>query len=418
MAVLAVNGGKPVRIELLPSQNTIGNMEKSMVNRVLDTGILTGFQADHAGHNGGEYVQTLEKIWAKKFNAKYAIAVNSCTSGLIIACGAVDIRPGDEVIVTPFSMTCSATAPMAWGGIPVFADIEEDYYCLDPYSVKDRITDKTKAIIPVSLFGLPYNYKKLKNIIGENIWVIEDAAQAVGAKNGDTYCGLLGDIGVFSLNQGKHMTCGEGGIILTNDSELADKCRLLRNHAEAVNNSLFDTLHVELEFPKMFGFNLRLTEIQAAIAIAQLTKFDALLEARLKNVEYLIKELKGIECLVMPIIRDKCTHSYYVLPIKYYNIEDNISRNTFVNAVKAELQPVKDREQEGVPIGNGYTKPINQMPLFTDSKWRDSTPVCERMYKKELIIIHRLFGPNADKQSLDDVIQAFWKVWDHRKELI
>ena len=413
--ILAINGGEPVRTELLPSQNTIGDMEKSMVRRVMDTGKLTGFQANHIGHYGGEYVQALEKMWAKRFNAKYAIAVNSCTSGLVIACGAVGIQPGDEVIVTPFSMTCSATAPMAWGGVPVFADIEKDFYCLDPESVLDKITSKTKAIIPVSLFGLPYGRKEFVKIADDNnLWIIEDAAQAVGAKNGDRYCGLLGDIGVFSLNQGKHITCGEGGIIVTNNKYRADRCRLLRNHAEAVNNSILDR-GVNPVDSNMFGFNLRLTEIQAAIALAQLTQFDELLKARLRNIEYLIKGLGQNPCLEMPKIRDDCTHSFYVLPIKYHS-DYNIPRNRFVDAVKAELQPVTDRENEGVPIGNGYIKPIYRMPLF--NMQQAIAPVCEDIYNNELIIIHRLFGPNADEKSLEDVVAAFWKVWMHREELL
>ena len=414
--ILAINGGEPVRKELLPSQNTIGMEEKRMVDKVLATGKLTGFQANWENNLGGEYVQELEKLWAEKFNAKYAIAVNSCTSGLIIACGAIGIQPNDEVIVTPFSMTCSATAPMAWGGVPVFADIEKDYYCLDPNSIKNRITTKTKAIIPVSLFGLPYDYQMIKLIAMENnLYIIEDAAQAVGAQNRNMYCGLLGDIGVFSLNQGKHMTCGEGGVIVTNNSMLAYRCRLLRNHAEAVNNSFKEKDGFNPEWVQLFGFNLRLTEIQAAMAIAQLKRFDTMLKNRLRNIAYLTEGLKEIPCLTMPAIRDNCTHSFYVLPLKYNNYEKNNSCRRFVKAVKAELQPVKDKENEGVPIGSGYTRPIYRMPLFNVQE--SISPVCERIYNNELIIIHSLIGPNADKKSLDDVIQAFWKVWEHRQEI-
>ena len=182
MKQLAINGGPKVRTELFPSQNTFDNYELIAAMKTINTGRLSNYRANWTeDFYGGPRIKELEKNWSNKFGSKYSIAVNSATSGLIAACGAIGLQPGDEVIVTPWSMTCSATAPMIFGALPVFADIEEDYFCLDPEDVKRKITKKTKAIIIVSLFGQPYN-QKINDIAKEHdLYVIEDAAQAPGA---------------------------------------------------------------------------------------------------------------------------------------------------------------------------------------------------------------------------------------------
>ena len=288
MSKLAIFGGKPIRTKPFPSQNTMDENEINAVVKIMQEGRLSGYRANWGKEFwGGPAIQQLEEDWKKKFNVKHAIPCNSCTSGLQIACGAVGLTQGDEVIVSPYSMTCSATAPMIFGGVPVFADVEKDYYCIDPKSVEERITDKTKAIIAVSIFGQPYD--PIINEIAKkhNLLVIEDAAQAIGSMystdeywDGDEYlinqyAGTLGDIGVYSFNYGKHITCGEGGMIVTNDDELAMRCRLLMNHAEAVINSaaLLNAIPIT-PYENMVGFNMRMTELNAAIVSEQLKKFD------------------------------------------------------------------------------------------------------------------------------------------------
>ncbi len=449
MSKLAINGGSPIRSTLFPSQNTIGPLEKEAANRVLDSGVLTGYQGSW-GPNfwGGKEVRALEEEWASKFGVKHAIACNSATSGLHIACGAVGMDKADagDSIVTPFSMTCSATAPMYWRHGVRFADIERDYYCLDADSIRHHVMGtftKFSAVVAVSLFGQPYNAEVIRtmlnvnlDITGKKTYVIEDAAQALGSTLNGKYAGTLGDIGVYSFNLGKHLTCGEGGMIVTDDDELAMRCRLLMNHAEAVVNDMerrndtekfVNGLSMVERYRGLYGFNLRLPEISAAIVRVQLAKMDHMIARRVENVNYLVNRLKHIPCLEMPKIREGATHTYYVLPIKWKPYMDNIisnpmnrdqylHRNKFVAAVKAELQPVKDRESEGVTIGTGYIKPIQSMPLFGRSE--DETPECKRQYNEELIIIHRMFGPNASTKDLDDIANAFEKVWVNREELL
>lgn len=461
---LAINGGPRVRTKNFPEQNTIGEDEKRAVMRVMEKGRLTGYSANWGRLKGGEEVQKLEEEWCAAFGASHAIPVNSCTSGLLVALGAVGVGPGDEVIVTPYSMTCSATAPMFWGATPVFADINPFTFSLDPFDVEKRITPRTKAILVVSLFGLPYSAAIDRVAKRHGLRVIEDAAQSVGAMRNGMYSGTLADIGVHSFNLGKHLTCGEGGMICTGDPDLALRCRLLVNHAESVVNDMrynadaFDNgIQVSQgqreDLSGMYGFNFRMTEVSAAIVRAQLARRHELIDVKVKNAEYLQRGIGDIPGLLTPIKMTACsqemlpvgyTHTYYVLPLLFDKASwDGASRDRVVRAVREELASCTGREYEGVPIRAGYIKPIWRMPVFgyTYQKqclgdeedftsdtfcskdgilWeRESlkTPVCDDVNENDLIIIHRLYGPKADKESLDDVVRAFEKVYLNRGEL-
>lgn len=434
MEKLAINGGEKVRKELFPAYITVGEEEKRAVEKVIDSGILSRYLGSwHPNFYGGDTVKKLEEEWAKYFNVKHAIAVNSATAGLYCAVGASEIGPGDEVIVSPYTMSASASAVLVYNAIPVFADLEDEYFCLDPESIEKRITERTKAIIVVDIFGQPYDVEKI-NVIAKkhNLIVIEDAAQAPGAKYNEKFAGTLGNIGVFSLNYHKHIHCGEGGIIVTDNDELAEKMRLIRNHAESVveakgvNNLI-----------NMIGFNYRMTEIEAAIALEQLKKLDGLIEKRLENVNYLVKGIENVKCLEPVKIREGCKHSFYVHPIKFDEKIAGVSREKFIEAVKAELMPMVLREAEGVKIGCGYTKPLYLLPIYQNlvgygdkgcpfkcsiykgklNYEKGICPICEKAYYKELIT-HELMSPSMTKSDMDDVINAFVKVWNHRTELI
>jgi dTDP-4-amino-4,6-dideoxygalactose transaminase len=199
---LALHGGKPVRTKPFPAYVTVGAEEKEAVCRVIDSGVLSRYLgAWHEQFMGGDEVQALEREWAAYYGVKHAVAVNSATSGLICALGAAGIGPGDEVIVGPWSMSISATAPLFYGAIPVFADVEADCFCLDPADVERKITSKTKAILVVDLFGQPYDAPRINALAAKHgLTVIEDAAQAPGAMLQGKPAGTLGHMGVFSLN--------------------------------------------------------------------------------------------------------------------------------------------------------------------------------------------------------------------------
>ncbi len=320
----------------------IGQEEREAVLRVIERGILSGYQGNWSdAFYGGPEVKALEEEWANRFGAKHTITCNSATSGLWMACAAIGLNPGDEVIVTPYSMTCSASIPLHFGAKPLFADIEPDYFCLDPKSIEERITERTKAIIVVDLFGQPYDADAINAIAKKHgIAVIEDAAQAVGATYKGRYAGTLGDIGIFSLNRHKHIQCGEGGVVVTNNDDMAMRLRLAMNHGEAVNNDMQDA-----RYSGIVGLNLRMTELQAAVAREQLKKLGKIL-AKVQSYAGNF----GVK------VRPGCEHAFY----------------RYASKAMAEDQFGFYRQKRG------YIKPIYRMPLFRSLGYPDGLcPTCE-----------------------------------------
>ncbi|MBD3340985.1 MAG: aminotransferase class I/II-fold pyridoxal phosphate-dependent enzyme [Candidatus Lokiarchaeota archaeon] len=263
----------------------ITDEEIKEVTKVLESQMLTLL--------AGNVVEKFEKEFAKFIGVKHAIGVNSGTAALHLAVASLNIGPGDEVIVPPFTFIATASSILHNNAIPIFADIDNKSYTLDPKSVEEKITDKTKAIIPVHLAGISADMGALKDIAEHHeLQIIEDACQAHGAKYNNKHVGSLGDIGTFSFYPSKNMTTGEGGMITTNDDQLAETCRLLRHHGEPswyVYNRL--------------GWNYRMTEIQGAIGKIQLTKLVEYIKIRNNNANYMsnaVKEILGIDPPYIP----------------------------------------------------------------------------------------------------------------------
>ena len=429
MKKLAILGGEPVRSRPFPAYVTVGEEEKQAVCEVIDSGCLSKYLGSrHAQFMGGVGVQALEREWAEYFGVKHAIAVNSCTSGLYCAVGAVGVEPGEEIIVTPYTMSATATSPLIWNAIPVFADIETEYYCLDPQSIEERIGPKTRAIIVVDLFGHPYAAKEINALAEKHgLYVIEDTAQAPGAMSDGVYAGVLGDIGVFSLNYHKHIHCGEGGVIVTDNDDLAARCRLIRNHAEAVVDS-----RDAVVLSNMVGYNFRMTEMEAAVARCQLKKLSGLNALRKRNVALFEEGIKGIPAISTPKVREGAEHVHYVHACKFDDEIAGVSRNRFIAAVAAELPHYELRESEGVKISCGYVKPLYLQPIFqnkiaygtggypfnlgTPDYSKGTCPNCERMHEKELFC-HEFILPSMSETDIADVVTAFDKVWENRSLL-
>ena len=434
MPKLAIKGGQAVRTKPFPGYRIMGEEEKKAICDVIDSGILSKYLGCWSpDFFGGPEVQAFEKEWAEYFGVKHAIAINSCSSGIQCAIGAAGISPGDEVIVSPYTMAVSATAPLIYGGIPVFADIEENYFCLDPKSVEERITERTKAILVTDIFGQAYDADAINAIAKKhNLIVIEDCAQAPGVKYRDKYAGTLGDIGVYSLNYHKHIHTGEGGVAVTDDDNLAERLQLIRNHAEAVVKG-----KGVKNLVNMVGYNLRFTELQAAIGRIQLKKLKGYLDERIKNCNYLSEKLSQIPGLRVPGPRPHAEHAYYVQPLLYDQKVTGVHRNIFIDAVAAELPPIELREDEGTRLFYGGAEPLYLLPIFQEriaigrdgfpftsphykgrvSYERGICPVVERLYKDE-VVLHELMRPPATQEDLDDVVKAFEKVYENRHELI
>ena len=226
---LALFGGPKTIVQSFRPYNPIGVEEVDAAKQVIESGVLSQFLACwHDDFYGGPKVREFENAWASYFGVKHAVTVNSWTSGLIAAVGAIGIEPGDEVIVSPWTMSASATAILQWNAIPVFADIEPNTFCLDPVSVEDNITSRTKAIMAVDIFGHSADMDYLNRIADKyNLKVISDTAQSPGALYKGRHAGTLADIGGFSLNYHKHIHTGEGGVLVTDDSNLAERLQLI-----------------------------------------------------------------------------------------------------------------------------------------------------------------------------------------------
>lgn len=424
---LAINGGTPIRNGLLPAQLTVNEKEERAAQNVIHSKLLSGFRGNSSeAFYGGPKVKELEENFSNLFKRPswQSVAVNSCTSALQIACGAIGLQPGDEVIVTPWSMSCSATAPIIYGATPVFADIEPLYFCLDPKSIEERITEKTRAIIVVDLFGQPFAQEIIDIAKKYGIYIIEDAAQAIGSFYRDQPAGFLGDIGCFSFTQGKHLTSGEGGMAVATVPYLSRNIQLIRNHAEAVISDMNNEMYWDVK--NMVGFNMRMTEIQAAILIEQLKKLAKYIFKRQQNAFYFADILRKIPGITPAPTRSGCVHSYYVQAFLYDKEKvDGIHRDKFIAAVKAELKPQEGRVDLGVPISCGYIKPLYKMPLFqTRNHWALKAynynemrcPVAERLWKEELFL-WTLCGLDMNDQDRRDIVDAFAKVYENREEL-
>ncbi|NDH64767.1 MAG: DegT/DnrJ/EryC1/StrS family aminotransferase, partial [Alphaproteobacteria bacterium] len=274
---LAVHGGPKTITRPFARYNPLGAEEVAAAKAVVESGILSQYYGRWcADFYGGPKVREFERACAAKFGVKRAVTVNSWTSGLVAAVGAIGIEPGDEVITSPWTMCATATAILHWNAIPVFADIEPDTFCLDPRSVEVNITPHTRAILSVDIAGQSADMDALRAIAKKhNLKLISDCAQAPGALYQGKFAGTLADVGGFSLNYHKHIHTGEGGILVTNDDEIAERMCLIRNHAEAVVGDKGVT-----DLSNMIGHNFRLGEIECAIGIEQLKKLDRQIASR------------------------------------------------------------------------------------------------------------------------------------------
>lgn len=425
----AILGGTPVRVKDFPSRKTMGEAEKLAVLRVMDSDVLSGFLgAGGSFFNGGIEVKNFENAWGEKYGFKHVISVNSWTTGLMTCVGAVGIEPGDEVICSPYSMSASATAVLFYGGIPVFADLDPANYCLDPKSILKKITKRTKAILVVHLYGHPADMDAILEIAKpRGIKVIEDAAQAPGTKYKGKFVGALGDIGGFSLNYHKHIHTGEGGLIVTNDSNLALRCQMIRNHGE----NAIDTYKVE-DLSNCIGSNYRLTELQAAIGSEQLKKLDSILEHRQTLAAYLNARLKNCAGLTTQKVEAGSTHSYYMFPIRYSEDEIGLSRNLFLRSVSAELP--KPKGWETTPLAEGYVKPlylneIYQRKIALGAKGfpfnlnggsydysKGICPVVEKLYEKEMLLSPLVREP-LTKDDIKDFADAVEKTIENARAI-
>ncbi len=307
--------------------------EFKAVKRVLESGILAH----------GPEVEAFEKEFAEYIGVDYAVAVANGTAALDLVLKAIGIKEGDEVITTSFTFIATANAVLFQGAKPVFADIDPKTYNLDPNDVLEKITNRTKAIIVVHLYGQPADMKAFQEISQDHkLYLIEDAAQAHGAEFNGKKVGGFGDAAVFSFYPTKNVTTGEGGMVTTNDKRIAEKVKLLRNHGQTEKY-----LHVEL------GWNLRMTSIAAAIGRVQLRKLDRFNEIRRRNAELLTKGLSRVKGITPPYVDPRVKHVFHQYVIR---VEDEFP------LTRDELQAYL--REKGIGTAVHYPRPVFQQPLY------------------------------------------------------
>lgn len=419
--ILAINGGSPVFAGSLPSVHVADKKEIAAATRVIRKGPLSGFLGAAGPHFlGGEEVKAFENEFAEKFKIKYAVSFNSATTALHAAVAALGIGPGDEVIVPAYTLTATATAVLMNGAVPIFADIDERTFCVDPKSVEKQITKRTKAIMVVNIQGQGADFESLLSLAKKyKLALIEDNAQSPGATWRGTYLGTIGDIGVFSLNVNKTIQTGEGGVLVTHNPKYALRAQLSRNHGEAVVAGMSD-----YDGDPIFGSNYRMTEVTAAMARVQLRRLDFLTKKRVALVQRLQKSLANIPGLILPYVPKDNTHVYYRFVLRMDEKKLGISREKLFAAMAAE----------GFPLSRNIGKPLYLLPLFQQRKAFNTThfpfdycgmkqnykkgicPVTENLCAKETVSISICQYPRTTRH-IDLFAKALKKVLAYKEEI-
>jgi perosamine synthetase len=352
------------------SRPQISEAEKQAVLEVLDSGMLAQ----------GKRVAQLEEQFAELSGTRYAIATSSGTTALYLALLAHGIGSGDEVITTPFTFIATVNSVLYVGGKPVFVDIEEETFNIDPALIEAAITPRTRAIIPVHLYGYVCDMDAIMEIAQQHdLLVIEDAAQAVGATYHGKPAGSFGT-GCFSLYATKNVTSGEGGMITTDDEWLAEQCRLLRNHG------MRKRYHYEF-----LGYNLRMTDLHAAIGVAQMARWEAFTAKRRANAAYLSEHITSV---VTPKVREGYDHVWHQYTVR---LDGGRDRDAAVQRLR----------EAGVGTGIFYPIPAHQHRYVQDVVGEVSLPVAEQLAQE---VISLPVHPGLSQTDLDTIVKAVNKL--------
>lgn len=416
---LALHGGKPVRQKPFPPYPIITEEDVDAIKNVVSSGELSTF---HSSFRGGEKINEFENTFARYFGVENAIAVNSGTAALHIALAAAGVGPGDEVIVPPYTFTATATSVLMHNAIPVFADVNAETFNIQPNAIEKKITKHTKAIIPVHLLGNPAPMKAIMAIAKKHkLIVIEDCAQAPGAMIKNQYVGTFGDLGCFSFQETKNLMTGEGGMTITNDPDLAHRCRLVRNHGEA----FLDRTKPRAYIANILGWNYRMTELEAALGISQFSRFNKYNAIRNKNAEHLNKHLEFTHITPQRIIAGgKHIYSLYGLSVDTKKL--GITKAALLEALNAE----------GIPFSGGYPHPLYMNPIFRHMTvyGEEGCPFNCHFYKGKVnyaagicpvsedlcdnrVIWTDVIRPPAGIRDMKDVVKAFEKIFANIKAL-
>lgn len=418
MDKLAISGGTPVltREDYL-NWPVITEDDRRFVNEVLESGIVAGGSAPQ--------VSALEKEWAEYTGARHCLTTTSGTAALHMALAAVGVGPGDEVIAPAFTFLASASCALHQNAIPVFVDIDPRTYCMDPAALEGAITERTKAIIPVHIQGVPADMDPIMEIAARHdLRVIEDACQAHGALYKGKMVGTIGEIGTFSLNNFKNLCGGEGGLFITDDEALLNRGMLIRCFGDEVD----EVSHRRKYNASILGYMYRNQELPAALTRGQLKHLDRNNGIRIANAEYLTAELGRIPGVVPPWCPPDCRHVYFMYNVRFDPAAAGVDcpPRRFREAIEKALY------REGVLVGQWQTMPVPAQDLFqsrlgyggTSHPWAINEEKGIRYdYRVEQFpeavrlcdtytVVHGIHAPNG-RQLMEKLVEAFRKVFSN-----
>ncbi len=397
MPALAINGGEPIRQRPYPDWPQAGGRERELLEQVLASG--------NWDSRYGPFVRRFEKKFAAYQGARHAICVVNGEAALRVPLQELGMEPGAEVIVPAYTFVATATAVLHAGGVPVFADVEAEGLGLDPVAVEALVGPRTVAIVPVHIGGMPAAMSAIVRIAQRHsLAIIEDAAQAWGARIDGRGVGAIGRAGAFSFHASKNLTCGEGGAIVTDDDELAASYRSLANNGRGASGERYR--HVRL------GSNLRMSEFHGALLCAALERYPEELQRRDRNARALraaLERLPGVRSQAMaPEVE---TSSWHLVVLR-------LDRTAFGGVSKAAL--VAALTAEGIPATAGYDSPAYAQALFRDSAVPHRVgdcPVAERACASETVWVRQNVLLGAEEDAID-VARALERVQRHAGELI
>jgi perosamine synthetase len=347
---LAIDGGKAViDVSTIKPWPVIDERDKKAVLRVLEGDFICGGEAPE--------VKALEQEWARYVGRKYCLTASSGTAALHMALAALNIGPGDEVIVPAYTFLASASCVLHAGAVPVFVDIDRKTYTMDPAKIEAGISEHTKAIIPVHLHGLCADMEPIRAIAKKHkLHIIEDACQAHGAEYKGQKAGNLGDLAAFSLNSSKNLCAGEGGLLVMDDETHFNRAGMLRMFGDEID----DETRLRVYNASILGYMYRNQELPAAFTRAQLERLDEYNAVRIRNCDYLSENLKGIPGLHTPYVPEGHKHVYWMYIVEFHPEETGLDLSPEEFRVGLE----KALFTEGVQVGQWQTMPVPAQDLF------------------------------------------------------
>ncbi len=410
-AKLAVQGGTPVRAKRWPAW--------PIWDPAAEERILTILRSGNWFRGQGRTVTEFEGKYAELLGAKRCTCTVNGTNALLTAMHALDVGVGDEVIVSPYTFIATYNVVIGSAALPVFADTDPETFQIDPDKIEERITERTRAIMPVHILGIPADMDRINAIAKKhNLVVIEDACQAWLAQYRGKCCGTLGDLGCFSFQNSKHLPCGEGGAVVGNDDEVMDRIHSFHNCGRP-----YGSVKGATGYP-IVGTNRRLTEFQAAILLNQMQRLETDTQRRWENGQYLTSKIKDIPGILPCKLYEGTTRAvYHLYPFRY-------KKEHFNNAPRAKFMAALSAE--GIPCSGGYGPQYRDELIedaLTSKNFTRSFPKARLdKYRKELHFPGNdqlcqeavWLGQNmllTEKSDMDDIANAIRKIYDNRDKL-